>query len=74
MEKSFNRKLKTKDTGADPLPDGTFRMYPSGDVVNFEERNRRLPLNNTRVTNDCLNRSWAQIEQMQGGKLKRRIK
>jgi hypothetical protein len=31
-----------RDYGADPLGDGTFRMVPSGDVVDFEERNRRL--------------------------------
>ena len=30
------------DTGADPLGDGTFRMVPSGDVVDLSERNRRL--------------------------------
>lgn len=31
-----------EDYGADPLGDGTFRMVPSGDIVDFEERNRRL--------------------------------
>jgi hypothetical protein len=31
-----------RDTGADPVGDGTFRMYPSGDIVDFAERNRRL--------------------------------
>jgi hypothetical protein len=30
------------DYGADPLGDGTFRMVPSGDIVDFAERNRRL--------------------------------
>lgn len=30
------------DYGADPVGDGTFRMVPSGDIVSFEERNRRL--------------------------------
>ena len=30
------------DHGADPIGDGTFRMVPSGDVVDFAERNRRL--------------------------------
>lgn len=33
---------KPGDYGADPLGDGTFRMVPSGDIVDFEERNRRL--------------------------------
>ena len=30
------------DTGADPLPEGKFKMYPSGDIVDLAERNRRL--------------------------------
>jgi hypothetical protein len=30
------------DHGADPLGEGLFRMVPSGDIVSFEERNRRL--------------------------------
>ena len=30
------------DYGADPLGDGNFRMVPSGDIVSFEERCRRL--------------------------------
>ncbi len=33
---------KEGDYGADPLGDGLFRMFPSGDVVSYEERNRRL--------------------------------
>jgi len=31
-----------RDHGADPLGDGMFRMVPSGDIVDMEERNRRL--------------------------------
>jgi len=31
-----------KDYGADPLSDGTFRMVPSGDIVDYNERCRRL--------------------------------
>lgn len=31
-----------QDYGADPIGDGTFRMIPSGDVVDYVERNRRL--------------------------------
>ena len=34
---------KPGDYGADPIGDGTFRMVPSGDVVSYEERCRRLP-------------------------------
>jgi hypothetical protein len=30
------------DYGADPIGDGTFRMVPSGDIVDYAERNRRL--------------------------------
>lgn len=30
------------DYGCDPLPNGMFRMVPSGDVVGWEERCRRL--------------------------------
>jgi hypothetical protein len=30
------------DYGADPMGDGTFRMVPSGDIVDFAERTKRL--------------------------------
>ena len=30
------------DDGADPIGNGKFRMHPSGDIVDFAERNRRL--------------------------------
>ena len=33
---------KPGDFGADPLPDGTYLMVPSGDVVDYAERCRRL--------------------------------
>ena len=36
---------KPGDYGADPLGDGTFRMVPSGDVVDYAERCRRLNQN-----------------------------
>lgn len=32
----------TGDYGADPIGDGTFRMVPSGDIVDWDERQRRL--------------------------------
>ena len=32
------------DYGADPLGDGTFRMVPSGDIVDYAERCRRLDI------------------------------
>ena len=31
-----------EDYGADPIGDGTFRMVPSGDIVSYAERERRL--------------------------------
>lgn len=33
---------KPGDYGADPVGDGTFRMVPSGDIVDFDECCRRL--------------------------------
>lgn len=42
---TYTRKVNTAaigDYGADPIGDGTFRMVPSGDVVDYDERNRRL--------------------------------
>jgi hypothetical protein len=35
-----------QDYGADPLGDGKFKMVPSGDIVDFEERCRRLKRGN----------------------------
>lgn len=64
------------DYGCDPLGDGKFKMVPSGDVVDTEERTRRLDawkasVNRRDPKNDCCGLSWDQIEEMQGGKLKR---
>ena len=33
---------KPGDYGCDPVGDGTFRMVPSGDIVDAAERDRRL--------------------------------
>jgi hypothetical protein len=41
-KRQYVNTASTKDHGADPLRDGTFRMVPSGDVVDLAERNRRL--------------------------------
>jgi len=41
----IRRQIRTDapgDYGADPLGDGTFRMVPSGDIVDSTERARRL--------------------------------
>jgi len=59
--------METKDYGADPLGDGTYRMVPSGDVVNYEERCQRLPDKTRQHANDCLGLSWEQIARRQGG-------
>jgi len=58
------------DYGSDPLGDGTFRMVPSGDIVDRAERDKRLPRRRD-VQNDCLGMSWSQIENAQRGKLRR---
>ena len=34
--------LRPGDYGANPCGDGTFRMIPSGDIVDLVERNKRL--------------------------------
>lgn len=42
---TYTRKVDTSlagDYGADPLGDGMFKMVPSGDVVDFAERCKRL--------------------------------
>jgi len=36
------RNVPGADYGCDPLPDGKFRMVPSGDIVDLAERTRRL--------------------------------
>ena len=41
----IGQKIRTDaagDYGADPLGDGSFRMVPSGDIVDYAERCRRL--------------------------------
>jgi hypothetical protein len=42
LHKEIPPRMEGKDYGADPIGDGTFRMVPSGDIVDFAERNRRL--------------------------------
>ena len=59
-----------KDYGCDPMGNGTFKMIPSGDIVNKTKRDNRLPLKN-KPDDSCFGMSWNQIETMQGGKLKR---
>lgn len=60
-----------KDYGADPLGNGEFKMIPSGDIVDFNERCRRLPLvdMDNRPTTLIGAKTAIQVELMQGGKL-----
>ncbi len=37
------------DYGCDPLPDGTFKMVPSGDIVSKSEKEQRLNKVNTLI-------------------------
>ena len=43
--RSFRDRVKldrSGDYGCDPIGNGKFRMVPSGDIVDLEERNKRL--------------------------------
>jgi hypothetical protein len=40
--KTFINTSRAGDYGADPVGDGTFRMVPSGDIVDAAECERRL--------------------------------
>lgn len=46
QNKQYTRKIVDftgrGDYGADPIGDGMFRMVPSGDIVDLDERNKRL--------------------------------
>jgi hypothetical protein len=42
IRETLPARVPGQDYGADPLGDGMFRMVPSGDVVDFRERNKRL--------------------------------
>jgi hypothetical protein len=60
------------DRGCDPIGDGTFKMWPSGDIVDRPEKERRLASIRRRSAvreNDCFGKSWSEIESMQGGRL-----
>ena len=61
-----------KDYGCDPLGNGKYRMVPSGDIVDLEERCKRIPpVDMLSRESGVFARTWDQIEDMQGGKLKR---
>ena len=59
--------MDMNDYGCDPIENGKFRMVPSGDVVDAQEKEKRLSHLRQEQTNDCLGKSWAQIAMMQGG-------
>lgn len=42
VQESLKPRKLGKDYGADPIGDGKFRMVPSGDIVDYDERCRRL--------------------------------
>lgn len=58
---------KTKDYGCDPLPDGKWKMIPSGDIVDFNEMRKRLPLRERQAAG-VFGHSWEEIAMMQGGR------
>ena len=65
---------ENNDTGCDPMENGMFKMIPSGDIVDFQERCRRLPMiaiNKNRSDLLIGSKTAWQVELMQGGKLKR---
>jgi hypothetical protein len=59
----------TQDHGADPVGDGTFRMVPSGDIVDYAERCRRLArFDKPKSTpGGVFGLSWEEIAMRQGG-------
>lgn len=42
IRKTLPARVPGTDHGCDPIGDGMFRMVPSGDIVSYEERCRRL--------------------------------
>jgi len=42
MDYSMGRDTESHITRSIPLGNGKFKMVPSGDIVDFEERNKRL--------------------------------
>ena len=60
------------DYGCDPVGDGTYRMVPSGDIVDKIERDKRLGAEKTSHRKESLIGAYNsyQVQIMQGGKLK----
>lgn len=56
------------------MGDGTYKMHPSGDIVNREERDRRLPRVDMNVREaGVFGLSWDEIEARQGEVLNRNV-
>jgi hypothetical protein len=70
VEHPTYRHMKT-DYGCDPLGDGKFKMVPSGDIVDKEERDKRLK-QKPAPKNDIFGMPWEELEQKQGGKLNKK--
>jgi hypothetical protein len=58
-------KPKEKDYGSSPVGDGTFKMVPSGDVVDAAERDRRLPRPKFDNKERIMGMTWEQIQAKQ---------
>lgn len=52
-----------QDHGADPIGDGTFRMVPSGDIVDLAERNKRLEKGSVRSSADFIGPGSVQTDK-----------
>ena len=64
-----------KDIGCDPLENGMFKMIPSGDIVDWDERVRRLPMKDiANISESTLppligGLNEIQVDLIQGGKM-----
>lgn len=60
-----------QDYGSDPLGGGKFKMVPSGDIVDKEERDKRVKPVSMHERRPALIGAYndIQVQMMQGGKL-----
>ena len=60
-----------KDYGCDPVGDGTFEMVPSGDIVDWAEKCKRLPpvVMDKKIDTLVGAKTAMQVNIMQGGKM-----
>jgi hypothetical protein len=59
------------DYGCDPLGDGLFKMVPSGDVVDLDERDLRLGKASMEPRERIFGMTWDELEKKQGGRITR---